>query len=57
MNLRRKVIHMLNEYTCEKCGFVNKAAIRPHLCRKCGAPRKFLHSTVAKSPAAPQGGK
>ncbi|WP_158308916.1 hypothetical protein [Methanocella arvoryzae] len=49
---------MLNEYKCEKCGFVNKAAIRPHLCRKCGAPRKFLHSvTVDRSPAAIQGGK
>jgi len=53
----QKVTRVLNEYKCDRCGFVNKALIRPHLCKKCSAPRKFLHKIEAKPPAALQGGK
>ncbi|HTX43209.1 MAG TPA: hypothetical protein VMC61_00670 [Methanocella sp.] len=32
----------MSSFKCEACGAVTKAAIRPHLCPKCGARRGRL---------------
>ncbi len=38
------------DFKCEKCGHVMRAAIRPRLCEKCGAGRRFIHKVESQTP-------